>query len=99
MAATTINVQAVRDSLRKSQNELTQQQSSLDKIDKIINSMSGIWESEDQRVYAEQFQSTKRKIESFNSYINESLTNIDNFVSDCVAVDDQTGRELRNVQW
>ena len=99
MAITMINVQAVRDKLEKSQKELTQQQSSLDKINNVINSMSGIWESEDQRVYAEQFQATKRKIESFNSYINESLTAIDNFVNDCVTADAQTGRELRNVHW
>ena len=99
MAITMINVQAVRDKLEKSQKELTQQQSSLDKINNVINSMSGIWESEDQRVYAEQFQATKRKIESFNSYINESLTAIDNFVNDCVTADTQTGRELRNVHW
>ena len=99
MAATIINVQAVRDRLGKSQKELTQQQSSLDKINNVINSMSGVWESEDQRVYAEQFRVTKQKIESFNNYINESLTAIDNFVNDCVTADVQTGRELMNVQW
>ena len=101
MAATIINVQAVRDRLSNSQKELTNQQASLDKINKVINFMSDsqIWESEDQRVYAEQFRITKGKIEDFNKYINESLTTIDNFVSDCVTADDKTGRELREVNW
>lgn len=97
--ATTINVQAVQESISQSVKYIDLQQKKLADISNIINSMSGIWEAEDQRVYAEQFQNTKNKIEIFNQGVNESLEAIKKYVDDCVSIDSQTGRDLRNVSW
>ena len=97
--ATTINVQAVQEGINQSVNYIDLQQKKLADIHNTINSMSGIWESEDQRVYAERFQATKNKIENFNQGINESLEAIRKYVDDCVSIDSQTGRNLRNISW
>lgn len=99
MATTTINVQSVKEGLNNARRQITQQEEALDRINSTVNSMSGIWEAEDQRVYAEQFRETKQKIDTFNSSVNEALQNIETFVNDCVSADDQTGRELRNISW
>ena len=99
MAATTINVPAFRADIFKAQTKIGQQEASLRAIERTINSMNGVWESEDQRVYAEQFQTTKTKIENFNQSVRESLDTMSKYVDDCVALDDQTARNLRNVSW
>ena len=99
MATTTINVPAIRTGIFNATTKLGQQEASLRAIDRTINSMNGVWESEDQRVYAEQFQTTRAKIENFNQSVRESLKTMSQYVDDCVALDDQTARNLRNVSW
>ena len=99
MATTTINVSTVMESINNANNNISNQESSLGNIDKTVNSMSGVWEAEDQRAYAEQFQITKKKIENFNNSVKESLRNMQNYVNDCVAADNQTGQDIRNVSW
>ena len=97
MAANVINVQAVLDNISRAKKYIDEQNASLSDINKTINTMSGIWEAEDQKVYAEQFQSTQKKIETFNNGIVESLDAMKKYVDDCVSIDAQTGRDLRNV--
>ena len=99
MEPTIINVQAITDSINSANNQIAAQEAALGEIDSTVNSMSGVWEAEDQRVYAEQFQATKKKIEDFNQAVMESLKTMQQFVNDCVAVDDKTGQDLRNVTW
>ena len=99
MAATTINVQAVQDSVTNAKKYIDEQNSSLKDIENTINSMSGVWEAEDQKVYAEQFNSTQKRIDTFNQGVIESLDAVKKYVDDCVAIDSQTARDLRNVSW
>ena len=99
MAATTINVQAVQDNISQSIKHIETQEKALANISSTINSMNGIWEAEDQRVYSEQFQGTKNKIENFNQGVLESLNAMKQYVNDCVSIDSQTGSNLRNIGW
>ena len=99
MAATRINVQAITDRINNANKQLSDQETTLGDIDKTINTMEGVWEAEDQRVYAERFRSRKQKIDNFNRSVAESLKAIQTYVDDCVSADDQTGRDLRNVSW
>lgn len=99
MAATIIDVQAINDSISNANRLLSEQEEILDEIDGTVNSMSGVWEAEDQRVYAERFQTTRKKIQDFNSSVSESLRSIKKYVDDCVSADNQTARELRSISW
>lgn len=99
MPTTIINVNAIEESTARAMNQIAAQQDALAGIDRIVNSMEGAWESEAQQVYAERFRETRRRIELFNDTMNESITNMRNFVNECVAADELTARELRNVNW
>ena len=99
MAATTINVQAAYDSINSANKFIDDQNNSLDNISSTVNSMTEVWEAADQRAYAEQFRTTQRKISTFNQGLKESLEAMKKYVDDCVAVDSQTARALRNVSY
>ena len=99
MPTTVINVSTVEEITSKVIKQIQAQEDSLNNIDRIINSMEGVWESESQKVYAEKFRQTKARIQNFNESINESLNDMRTFVDDCVSVDEQTARELRNISW
>lgn len=99
MAATIINVQAIQDSINSANRYIDEQNASLSDINNTINSMTGVWEAEDQKMYAEQFNSTQKRIETFNQGVKESLDAIKKYVDDCVAIDSQTARDLNNVSW
>ena len=99
MAATIINVQAIQDSINSANRFIDEQNASLSNINNTINSMSGVWEAEDQKMYAEQFNSTQKRIETFNQGVKESLDTMKKYVDDCVAIDSQTARDLNNVSW
>ena len=99
MATTVINVQAVTDSINNAIKMLSEQQEALGQINNTINSMNGVWEAEDQRVYSEQFQNTKNKIETFNKSVHDTLQTMQTYVNDCVAADEQTARDIRNISW
>ena len=99
MAATIINVQAIQDSINSANRYIDEQNNSLSDINNTINSMSGVWEAEDQKMYAEQFSTTQKRIETFNQGVKESLDAMKKYVDDCVAIDSQTARDLNNVSW
>ena len=99
MSATTINVQAAYDSINSANKFIDEQNNSLDDINKNVKSMSDAWEAADQRAYAEQFAMTQKKISTFNQGLKESLDAMKKYVDDCVAIDSQTARALRNVSW
>jgi uncharacterized protein YukE len=99
MATTMINVQAVTDSINDAIKMLSEQEEALGKINNTVDSMNGVWEAEDQRVYSEQFQNTKNKIETFNNSVKDTLQAMQTYVNDCVVADEQTARDLRNISW
>ena len=99
MAATKINVQAVTDSIANAKKQIANQETALGEIDTSISSMQGVWEAEDQKAYAERFRARKQKINDFNRAVGEYLENMQVYVNDCVAADDQTGIDLSNISW
>lgn len=99
MPTTILNINAVEESTARAMKQIEAQENSLSEIDRIVNSMEGVWESEAQKVYADRFRDAKARIQNFNESVNQSLENMRNFVNDCVMTDEQTARELRNVDW
>ena len=99
MAATIINVQAIQEGINNANRYIDEQISSLNDINNTINSMNGVWEAEDQKMYYDQFQATQKKIENFNQGVRESLDAMKKYIDDCVAVDSQTARDLNNISW
>ena len=99
MPTTIINVNAVEESTARALKQVQAQEDALSNIDRVINSMEGVWESEAQKVYTDKFREAKAKIQKFNTSVNESLENMRNFVNECVTADEQTALELRNVSW
>ena len=99
MAATIINLRAIEDSINMVSRQIAEQQAALDDIERVINSMDGVWESESQKVYAEKFRMKKRKIENFNRTLNEYLRAMQSFAHRCSRVDNGAGSRLRNISW
>ena len=99
MAATVINVPAIREGIAKAKQQIEEQTNALGDINNTINGMNGVWESADQRAYSEQFQTTKSKIENFNNSVNNSLDTMSKYVDDFVTVDENIASALRNISW
>lgn len=99
MAATHINISNVKENINNASKQIVEQEQALSDIENNINSMQGVWEAEDQKVYAERFRARKRKINDFNSSLSEYLKSMQKYVDDCAAADEQTGRDLRGVSW
>lgn len=99
MPATIINIKAVEDSTERVLKQISEQESALSEIDRIVNSMEGVWQSGAQEVYADSFRQVKQRIEDFNRSMNESVENMRGFVDECISVDELTAREIRNVSW
>ncbi len=99
MAATIINVSAVEESTAHALRLVSEQQDSLNAIDRIINSMEDAWESDAQRAYAESFRTTRERIDRFTQSVNQSVENMRSFVTECVSADELTAREIRGVTW
>ncbi|MBQ3347396.1 MAG: WXG100 family type VII secretion target [Synergistaceae bacterium] len=99
MPATIINVSAVEESTARALRFVSEQQDSLNAIDRIINNMEDAWDSDSQKAYAESFRTSREKIENFNRSVNQSIENMRSFVTDCVDADELTAREIRGVSW
>ncbi|MBQ3447862.1 MAG: hypothetical protein IJG37_09505 [Synergistaceae bacterium] len=99
MPATIINVPEVNDSIDRAHKQLEEQKQALERIDGVVSSMEESWDSESQKVYAERFRDAKQRIQQFNESVNDSLTNMKEFVERCVDYDSLTAQEIRNVQW
>ncbi|MBQ3398765.1 MAG: WXG100 family type VII secretion target [Synergistaceae bacterium] len=99
MPATVINVSAVEESTARALRFVSEQQDSLNAIDRIINNMEDAWDSDSQKAYAESFRTSREKIENFNRSVNQSIENMRSFVTDCVDADELTAREIRGVSW
>ena len=99
MIATVINVMAVQEGISRALREIAGQEDTLSRMDNVVNSMEGVWESDAQKEYAESFRRTKQNITGFNTNMKQTLQKLGGFVSECVNVDNQTARELRSVNW
>ncbi len=99
MPTTIININAIEESMARAIKQIEAQENALNEIDRIVNSMEGVWESDAQKVYADRFRDAKTRIQNFNQSLNESLENMRSFVSDCIMADNQTARELLNISW
>ena len=99
MAATVINVSAVEESTARALRFVSEQQDSLNAIDRVINNMGNAWESEAQKAFAESFRTTREKIDTFSRSVTQSVENMKTFVSECVNADELTAREIRGVNW
>lgn len=99
MPTTRINVSAVEESTARALNFVSEQQSSLNAIDRIVSSMQDAWDSEAQKAFAESFRTSRQRIERFNESLTLSVENMRGFVSDCVSADELTAREIRSVAW
>ncbi len=99
MPATIINVSAVEESTARALRLVSEQQDTLNTIDRIVNNMEDSWESETQRAYVESFRTSRDRIERFNESVIQSVENMRSFVTDCVNADELTAREILNVSW
>ncbi len=99
MVATVINVMAVQESISRILREIAGQESTLNRMDNVVNSMEGVWESEAQKEYAESFRRTKQEIDIFNTTMKETLEKMGGFVSECLETDEQTASALRGINW
>ena len=99
MPATIINVSAVEESTARALRFVSEQQDTLNTIDRIVNNMEDSWESETQRAYVESFRTSRDRIQRFNESVIQSVENMRSFVTDCVNADELTAREILNVSW
>lgn len=99
MPTTIISVSAVEENTARALRLVSEQQDSLNAIDRIINNMEDAWESDSQRAYAESFRRSRERIQNFNESVIQSVENMRSFVSDCVNADELTAREIRGVTW
>ena len=99
MSATVINVSAVEESTARALKFVSEQQDSLNTIDRIISNMEDAWDSEAQKAYVESFRNSRERIEKFTQSVNQSIEDMRSFVNDCVEADDLTAREILGVSW
>lgn len=97
--ATVINVQAATEAITKSKSRIEDQRAALDEINTVINSMEGVWEAEDQHVYAERFRERKKTIDEFNVSITESLDTMQSYIQDCVNADVRIAAAFSGISW
>ena len=99
MPTTVINVSAVEESTARALRFVSEQQDSLNAIDRIINNMEDAWASEAQQAFTESFRTTRERIDTFNRSINQSVENMRTFTAECVSADELTAREIRSINW
>ena len=99
MAATTVDVATVTDSINRARGEIDSQEEALKRISDNIIFMDGAWDSDAQRVYTDKFQTAKTEVENFNQTVRENLQEMQSFVDGCASVDDSVARSLQGVNW
>ena len=99
MPSTVINVSAIEESTARALRLVSEQQDTLNAIDRIVNNMEDAWESDSQRAYVESFRTSRERIEHFNESVTQSIENMRSFVTECVNADELTAREILSVNW
>ena len=99
MPSTVINVSAIEESTARALRLVSEQQDTLNAIDRIVNNMEDAWESDSQRAYVESFRTSRERLEHFNESVTQSIENMRSFVTECVNADELTAREILSVNW
>ena len=99
MPSTVINVSAIEESTARALRLVSEQQDTLNAIDRIVYNMEDAWESDSQRAFVESFRTSRERIEHFNESVTQSIENMRSFVTECVNADELTAREILSVNW
>ena len=94
MPSTVINVSAIEESTARALRLVSEQQDTLNAIDRIVYNMEDAWESDSQRA-----RTSRERIEHFNESVTQSIENMRSFVTECVNADELTAREILSVNW
>lgn len=97
--ATIINVSSATDAITNSKRRIEEQRITLEDINTVVSSMEGVWDAEDQRVYAERFRERKKALDEFNNSITASLDKMQTYIQDCVNADDSIASSLMGISW
>ena len=74
--------------------EFEKQAAALQEIETVISSIEDAWESEAQRLYADRFRASKKRIEEFNDTLREDFVNMEKYVRDWVVYDEWLWKKL-----
>ena len=99
MAVVSVDIDVVTENIASIRNEITQQGQNLGNIANDIRFMDAAWEDQAQKVYADNFQATKSKIENFNQALGDYLSTFQVFVNRVDELDKAMGRALDKVTW
>jgi uncharacterized protein YukE len=99
MAATSVNVPNVKESITKARKEISTQEDFIKRVSDEIDFMENAWDSPTQREYTNKFRTTRGEMDKFNQSVKEYLQMMQTFVDDCSTVDTSVGNALRSVSW
>ena len=99
MATFYADVDVVMENIHKAQNEIVQQTENLNSIQGEMSFMETAWEDQAQRVYSDNFQGTKSRIEKFNYALVAYLESFGAFVTEVENKDRTAGSKLENISW
>jgi uncharacterized protein YukE len=99
MAATSVNVPNVRESVTKARKEISAQEDSIKRVSDEIDFMEDAWDSPAQREYTNKFRTTRAEMDKFNQSVKEYLRMMETFVNDCADVDTAVGSSLQGISW
>ena len=78
---------------------MAQQMENLNSIQGEMSFMETAWEDQAQKVYSDNFQDTKSRIEKFNSALEAYLDAFGAFVTEVENKDRTAGSKLENISW
>lgn len=99
MASVYVDVETVTENVTKMKREIDQQSQDLSNIAGEIGFMDDTWEDQAQKVYVNNFQDTRSRIEKFNQALNAYLDKFQAFVNKVNEDDQNRARTLANITW
>jgi uncharacterized protein YukE len=99
MAATTVNVPNVKESITNARKEISRQEDSIKRVSDEIDFMEDTWDSPAQREYTDKFRTTRADMDKFNQSVKEYLQMMQACVDECVTADASVGSSLQGITW
>lgn len=99
MATFHADVDVVIENINKVKTEIGQQMENLNSIQGEMSFMETAWEDQAQKVYSDNFQGTKSRIEKFNSALEAYLDAFGAFVTEVENHDRTLGSKLESISW
>ena len=99
MATFYADIDVINEEIKNAKTAMGQQMENLNSIQGEMSFMETAWEDQAQRVYSENFQGTKSRIEKFNSALEAYLNAFGEFVTEVENKDRIAGNTLRNISW